>query len=101
LRASIISVSITNMMKETLKQSKKGKKTKKVQYKSPLRDEQAKLTESKIQNAVFEIFKDGGAIENITYKAVAQKASVTEMITFAEISLGKNQSSTGPQFDNA
>jgi AcrR family transcriptional regulator len=65
-----------------LKTSNVRRRAKKSPYTSPLREEQAKLTQQKIEEAVFAIFEKGGALESITYKAVAKQAGVTEMTVF-------------------
>lgn len=79
-------VSITNMnkVKQTLTNKKKPetRKEKKALYASPLREEQARLTEEKIQTALFELFQQNGSPESITYKGVAQAAGVTEMTVY-------------------
>lgn len=47
-----------------------------------MRQAQAELTREKIQRAIAEILDAGGALESITFKAVAQQAGVTEMTVY-------------------
>lgn len=58
------------------------KTSRKAAYHSTLRKEQARLTLTKIQDAVLELFQSCGSAESLTYKAIAQKAGVTEMTVY-------------------
>lgn len=61
---------------------KKVKQTSTSSYKSPLREAQAKATKERILKAAFDVFKALGNQEDITFKAIAEKASVTEMTVY-------------------
>lgn len=51
-------------------------------YRSPLREAQAKLTRARIQEAAASLLDERGAAESITFKAVAERAGVTEMTVY-------------------
>jgi AcrR family transcriptional regulator len=67
-------VSVTNMKRVT--------QTSRPRYRSGLRQAQAGLTRERIQLAAAGILDDGGAPESITFKAVAERAGVTEMTVY-------------------
>jgi len=61
---------------------KRAPHTSKPRYRSGLRQAQTGLTRERIQQAVAGILDAGGAPESITFKAVAQRAQVTEMTVY-------------------
>jgi AcrR family transcriptional regulator len=74
LTAFGVNVSVTNM--------KKAEPTRKPRYRSELRQEQAELTREKIRAATAAILRESGGAEAITFKAVANRAAVTEMTVY-------------------
>lgn len=61
---------------------KLAKQTRKPVYRSGLRKAQADLTRSRIQEAAASLLDERGAPEGITFKAVAERAGVTEMTVY-------------------
>ncbi|MDX2275220.1 MAG: TetR/AcrR family transcriptional regulator [Hyphomonadaceae bacterium] len=60
----------------------KAKPSPKPAYRSDLRHAQAGLTRDKIQRAAAALLEERGAAEGITFKAVAERAGVTEMTVY-------------------
>lgn len=54
----------------------------KPRYQSPLRQQQAGQTRDRISQAAATLLDEGGAADSITFKAVAQRAGVTEMTVY-------------------
>jgi AcrR family transcriptional regulator len=61
---------------------KKVKQTPKPGYRSPLREEQVARTREKIEQAAASLIQDTHNPEAITYKAVSERAGVTEMTVY-------------------
>ena len=59
-----------------------AKQTKAAAPRPPLRAEQAALTRSRIDAALAELLQQHGSVEQITFKAVAERAGVTEMTVY-------------------
>ncbi len=51
-------------------------------YKSPLREAQTQATRERIVEALADLLKDDGRLEAATYKAVAERAGVTEITVY-------------------
>src|SRR5262245_21681160 len=51
-------------------------------YRSNLRQAQAELTRDRIQSAAADLLEEAGGADEITYKAVAKRAGVTEMTVY-------------------
>jgi AcrR family transcriptional regulator len=61
---------------------KEAKPTSKPAYRSPLRASQAAQTRSRIGEAAAALLRESGAPESITFRAVAERAQVTEMTVY-------------------
>jgi AcrR family transcriptional regulator len=62
--------------------SKLTRKPRKPAYRSPLRQAQAAQTRERIERAAADLLGEGSAAESITFRAVAQRAGVTEMTVY-------------------
>lgn len=61
---------------------KSAKQTRKPAYRSALREEQAAGTRERIEQAAAALIESSGDPESITFKAVAERAGVTEMTVY-------------------
>ena len=59
-----------------------GKQTRKSRYRSPLREEQAARTRERIEKAAAALINSTNNPEAITFRAVAERAGVTEMTVY-------------------
>lgn len=60
----------------------KDKQTRSSRYRSPLREEQAARTRERIEQAAVALLDSAHGAEEITFKAVAERAGVTEMTVY-------------------
>ena len=61
---------------------KSAAQTRKLAYRSPLREEQVAKTRERIEQAAAALLNAAGSPEEITFKAVAERAGVTEMTVY-------------------
>lgn len=61
---------------------KKARHTSSSEYRSPLRAEQAAQTRERIERAAADLLNADGGAESITFRAVAERAGVTEMTVY-------------------
>jgi len=65
-----------------MKVSKVTRKPRKPPYRSPLRQAQAAQTRERIECAAADLLGEGSAADSITFRAVAERAGVTEMTVY-------------------
>jgi AcrR family transcriptional regulator len=62
--------------------AKQSRKSRKPAYRSPLREAQAAQTRERIASAAADLLGEGSTADSITFRAVAERAGVTEMTVY-------------------